>query len=75
MRDRSFPCPEDTMIPFGSAYDDIPKEQKVCDAIGSEPGEDFVLGRRYLESTYEFFENQLWRYVPSRSFSPASRPA
>ncbi|KAF2675667.1 hypothetical protein K458DRAFT_471249 [Lentithecium fluviatile CBS 122367] len=55
---QSYQCT--TMIPTGRSYG-YDLKGKVCSAVGSRPGEPFVLGAEYLKMKYGYATNHLWR--------------
>ncbi|KAF3069069.1 ABC transporter CDR4 [Daldinia childiae] len=57
--DRIYSCT--TMVPSGPAYTQVSSTERICSAVGSLPGEDFVRGERYLEVQYGFVRSHLWR--------------
>ncbi|CCE61497.1 hypothetical protein TPHA_0A04220 [Tetrapisispora phaffii CBS 4417] len=50
-----------TLVPSGSGYSDASSQHQVCAFIGSEPGQNAVLGDNYLEVQYEYKYSHLWR--------------
>lgn len=51
----------DTLIPQGPPYADVPIEYRVCAFAGSKPGQDWVLGDAYIESKFEYRYKDVWR--------------
>ncbi|PVH68360.1 putative multidrug resistance ABC transporter [Cadophora sp. DSE1049] len=58
---RTFACW--AYVPSGRLYDAVTGTQKVCSAVGSKPGLDFVLGADYLQMAYEYDIKNKWRNV------------
>ncbi|KAI1455296.1 ABC drug exporter AbcA [Annulohypoxylon moriforme] len=58
-RDRLFPC--SAMIPSGPSYTNISNSEKICTAVGSSTGQQYVEGSTYTAVKYEYYANQLWR--------------
>ncbi|ORY70232.1 AtrD, ABC-transporter [Pseudomassariella vexata] len=56
---RMYSC--STMVPSGPAYTQVSPTERVCSAVGSIPGEDYVRGERYLEVQYGYVQSHLWR--------------
>ncbi|KAG6038653.1 ZEB2-regulated ABC transporter 1 [Claviceps citrina] len=67
---RQFKCSQ--LVPSGVAptsgvasllrkYVDVNPENQVCSAVGSLPGQDFVDGDRYLNSSFDFYWEHRWR--------------
>lgn len=59
MRGRLFSCPR--MIPYGSSYAGIRMDEKICAAVGSGTGQEYVQGSTFIALKYEYFDSQLWR--------------
>lgn len=57
--DRNFPCA--SYIPRGSAYDSITGTERVCDTVGSIPGEPYVQGDRFIRLSYGYKHEHKWR--------------
>lgn len=49
------------MFPSGSAYTNIPIENKVCPFSGAEPGQQYVSGDAYMKVAFQYYFNHLWR--------------
>ncbi|KAI6259789.1 hypothetical protein MCOR27_000739 [Pyricularia oryzae] len=56
---RQFTCNQ--FIPAGGPYGDVPSASRVCTAVGSVPGQPFVTGAAYLESSYNYLAEHKWR--------------
>ncbi|CDO93536.1 unnamed protein product [Kluyveromyces dobzhanskii CBS 2104] len=50
-----------TLVPTGEAYADVSTDYKVCAFIGSEAGQSYVLGDRYLKMQYNYSYSHVWR--------------
>ncbi|GAV54007.1 hypothetical protein ZYGR_0AK05090 [Zygosaccharomyces rouxii] len=57
--DRRFTCT--TFIPMGPGYESVSGRQRTCAAVGAQPGEDYVLGDRYLQQSYGYENKHKWR--------------
>jgi ATP-binding cassette subfamily G (WHITE) protein 2 (SNQ2) len=51
-------CP--TLIPQGPGYENITIANQVCTAVGSQPGNALVDGRRFLKLSYGFDWSNTW---------------
>lgn len=51
------------MVPFGSSYDSIGLENKVCPIVSGLPGEDFINGTSYLKESFDYYYSNRWRNV------------
>ncbi|KAH6665681.1 BcATRO, ABC transporter [Halenospora varia] len=58
---RRFSCAAYT--PSGSLYDGVTGIQRVCSAVGSKTGLDFVLGTDYIRVAYQYDNGNKWRNV------------
>lgn len=56
---RAFPC--SVYIPSGLGYEGIGGVNRACSSTGSRPGQDFVDGDAYLNTTFEYYHSHLWR--------------
>lgn len=45
-------------------YGDLSLQQKVCSAVGSKPGLDYVNGDDYINSAYNYYHSHKYRNVP-----------
>ena len=50
-----------TLVPSGPSYQNISMENQVCAFVGSEPGQDWVLGDNYLKKQFEYEYKHTWR--------------
>lgn len=50
-----------TLIPTGSGYEKVNKDNQVCAFIGSKTGESYVLGDNYLKLQYGYTYSHVWR--------------
>lgn len=57
--DVKYPCT--TYIPSGPLYVNRTGTEKVCNVVGSIPGQDYVLGDDYLKKSYEYEHKHKWR--------------
>lgn len=55
---RNFPCSA-----FVPAYGDLALQQRVCSSVGSVPGQDYVSGDAYINSSYAYYHAHKWRNV------------
>ncbi|KAH7070040.1 BcATRO, ABC transporter [Paraphoma chrysanthemicola] len=58
---RVFDCAE--YVPNGPGYAGATGEQRVCSAVGSQAGVDFVFGNDYISSAYDFKPSHKWRNI------------
>ena len=58
---RAFSCA--SFVPSGGIYSEVTGLQRVCSAIGSKAGFDYVSGVDYLRTAYEYDNANKWRYV------------
>ncbi|KGO44533.1 CDR ABC transporter [Penicillium expansum] len=56
---RHFPCA--SFVPSGEGYDSVLPEQRICSVTGSPPGESFVDGATYLDTSYNYLNSHKWR--------------
>jgi ATP-binding cassette subfamily G (WHITE) protein 2 (PDR) len=56
---KSFDCSQ--YFPDGVNYDNVSGLGRVCSAVGSSPGLDFVLGSTYLKTAYKYDISHKWR--------------
>ncbi|CAR28015.1 ZYRO0D11836p [Zygosaccharomyces rouxii] len=57
--DRNFSCT--SFIPMGPGYQSVSGTQRVCAAVGAEPGQDYVLGDNYIKQSYGYENKHKWR--------------
>ncbi|CAM9010933.1 unnamed protein product [Wickerhamomyces anomalus] len=50
-----------TLVPSGDGYEDVDSANQVCAFTGSETGQSWVSGDRYLEIQFNFKYSNLWR--------------
>ena len=50
-----------TLVPSGPGYENISSDNQVCAFIGSQPGQNVVLGDNYLKTQYEYEYSHTWR--------------
>jgi ABC-type multidrug transport system permease subunit/ABC-type multidrug transport system ATPase subunit len=59
---RKFPCDQYVPAPIpGSKYERATGAQRVCTAVGSVPGQSYVLGQDYYESAFDYRWAHRWR--------------
>ncbi|KAJ7207127.1 ABC-2 type transporter-domain-containing protein [Mycena pura] len=56
---RTFSC--SAFIPQGAAYDNVSSANRICSTTGAKPGNDFVLGADYVETSFSYSHHHLWR--------------
>ncbi|KAH6986775.1 ABC-2 type transporter-domain-containing protein [Ilyonectria destructans] len=56
---RNFTC--STFIPTGSGYENVGANERVCNTVGSVPGQDFVSGTDYVRISFGFINSRRWR--------------
>ena len=52
-------CTGTYLVPYGPGYNDI--NHQVCTLLGSEPGNPVVSGSSYVETSFSYYPEQLWR--------------
>lgn len=57
---RKMDCTEN-LIPSGDKYKNMSLEYRVCAALGSRTGQDYVLGDNYLSEQFAFSFDHIWR--------------
>ncbi|KAJ5640829.1 ABC multidrug transporter A-2 [Penicillium herquei] len=57
--DRDFNC--STYVPDGPGYADAPLSSKICSENGAVAGQTFVNGDKYINTTYEYYKEHMWR--------------
>ncbi|VVT57142.1 uncharacterized protein SAPINGB_P005555 [Magnusiomyces paraingens] len=58
-RNRYFTC--DNLIPSGPSYNSLSISDRSCSIIGSEPGNPIVSGTAYIEQSFEYYTDHIWR--------------
>lgn len=61
---RNYDCSQ-----YVPAYPDATGLNRVCTAVGSQPGVDYVSGTTYIESAYAYYPSHKWRNVSSEPHS------
>lgn len=56
---RNFACLE--YVPNGPSYDSVDPSARVCSAPGAQPGQDFVRGAAFLQTSYGYEASHKWR--------------
>lgn len=57
--DRRFSCAQ--FVPSGPMYQNATGSERVCNAVGAEPGADYVLGDAFLKLSYNYVNEHKWR--------------
>jgi ATP-binding cassette, subfamily G (WHITE), member 2, PDR len=60
---RQFPCT--SFVPAGPMYTNMDPSEMACAVAGALPGQEFIDGDFYLNSSYGYFHSHLWRYENS----------
>lgn len=55
---RDFPCSPTAFIP---SYGSLEQQQRVCNTVGSVPGQNFVNGGVYIQASYQYTVAHKWR--------------
>lgn len=50
-------------IPSGGVYAGATGLNRVCSAVGAQPGADYVDGAAYIGTAYQYYESHKWRNV------------
>ncbi|KAK9450534.1 ABC-2 type transporter-domain-containing protein [Limtongia smithiae] len=58
-RNREYHCSQ--YVPAGTGYGDVPDASRICDAVGSVSGQDYILGDDYIGLSFEYYASHLWR--------------
>jgi ATP-binding cassette, subfamily G (WHITE), member 2, SNQ2 len=58
---RGFECSNIDIVPQGTEFQDA--AYQTCAVQSSLPGELTIMGQRYLEMVYGFYQHNLWRNV------------
>ncbi|KAF9428716.1 hypothetical protein BGZ94_001367 [Podila epigama] len=58
MRGLEFDCTKGFMVPSGPTYTDV--RYQVCTLFGSEPGQTFVDGSKYLYAGFRYKTSEMW---------------
>ena len=56
---RQFPC--SNFVPQGSRYLNVNSLEKMCAVVGADPASSVVDGTKYIESTFHYYPEHLWR--------------
>ena len=56
---RNFSC--SVFVPSGPGYGNVGTFDKVCSAVGSQPGANYVNGDDYINSSFQYYESHKWR--------------
>ena len=56
---RQFACA--TFVPQGSAYQQVNPAERRCAVVGADSGSSMVDGDKYLEETFQYYPDHLWR--------------
>ena len=57
--DRNFTC--SLYVP---AYGNLGQHQQVCSAVGAKPGQSFVSGDDYINSSFQYYHSHKYRNIP-----------
>lgn len=60
---RNFTCGAYTPSAAVPGYADVGRMNKVCSAVGSQPGLDYVEGDRYINSSFAYYHAHKWRNI------------
>ncbi|ODQ61844.1 hypothetical protein WICANDRAFT_59920 [Wickerhamomyces anomalus NRRL Y-366-8] len=58
---REMECQPDSLVPSGIGYETVDSVNQVCAFIGSEAGQTWVSGDKYLEVVYDYTFGHIWR--------------
>lgn len=50
-----------SIVPSGEGYENVSSANQVCAFVGSETGQTWVLGDRYMDQQYSFNYSHVWR--------------
>ncbi|KAM0548856.1 hypothetical protein ACHAPJ_009712 [Fusarium lateritium] len=56
---QEYPCSD--FVPHGPGYENLGDGEYVCNVAGSVPGQSFVRGEAYLETSFGFVNSHRWR--------------
>ncbi|KAI9927870.1 hypothetical protein ASPWEDRAFT_157610 [Aspergillus wentii DTO 134E9] len=56
---RNFTCT--SFVPSGPGYENVPQENKICNAVSSSQGDLVIHGEAYLNTAYSYSHGHLWR--------------
>ncbi|KAF2642558.1 putative multidrug resistance ABC transporter [Massarina eburnea CBS 473.64] len=56
---RDFACIN--FVPFGPGYEGIGGTNHVCSTVGAVPGQNFVTGDAFINSSYDYYNGNKWR--------------
>jgi ABC-type multidrug transport system permease subunit len=48
---------------MGPGYENATGAQRICSAVGSAAGSDFLDGDTYINTNFKYYHAHLWRYV------------
>ncbi|KIV97643.1 hypothetical protein PV10_01362 [Exophiala mesophila] len=48
-------------VPSGPDYTDVPALSRICGTTGAQPGQSFVNGDDYINTTYQYYASNRWR--------------
>ena len=57
--EREFECT--TFVPTGPAYANATPDEQACSTVGSRPGQAFVNGDDYINTSFDYFKSHQWR--------------
>jgi len=58
---RKMECTSEYLIPSGPGYENVDSANQVCAFTGSEPGQSWVSGDRYLDISFQYTYGHNWR--------------
>lgn len=53
------PC--SSLVPSGPGYESVSLANQVCSIVGAEPGQEDVIGQRYVELSFDYEFGHVWR--------------
>ncbi|KAL9127279.1 MAG: hypothetical protein Q9217_003814 [Psora testacea] len=56
---RDFSCTN--FVPTGSSYANVSPDERVCNTVGSRPGQDYVNGDAFINTSFSYYHSHLWR--------------
>lgn len=56
---RKWPCSQ--YIPSGPGYENVNAFSKACNGRGSVPGQNYIDGDAYLNTSFQYYRSHLWR--------------
>jgi ATP-binding cassette subfamily G (WHITE) protein 2 (PDR) len=59
----NYTCNPTSFVPAGPSYANVSALEQVCSAVGAVAGSNVVVGRAYIESSYQYNPSHKWRCV------------